>query len=79
MLFSSVESFEVSSSERKKYWLDEFHVSLNSLKAFEEKKLACMSNKQSSAKLQVQLLRTLGHEEALQKWTFLPYINRRKI
>ncbi|XP_010273302.1 PREDICTED: DDT domain-containing protein PTM [Nelumbo nucifera] len=43
---------EVSSSERKKYWLDESHVPLNILKAFEEKKLSRTSNKQNSAKLQ---------------------------
>ncbi|KAJ4978874.1 hypothetical protein NE237_009654 [Protea cynaroides] len=42
---------EISSSERKKYWLDEFHVPLNLLRAFEERKLARMANKKSPEKL----------------------------
>ncbi|XP_043692169.1 DDT domain-containing protein PTM-like [Telopea speciosissima] len=42
---------EISSSERKKYWLDECHVPLNLLRAFEERKLARMANKKSPAKL----------------------------
>ncbi|XP_042483190.1 DDT domain-containing protein PTM-like isoform X2 [Macadamia integrifolia] len=42
---------EISSSERKKYWLDECHVPLNLLRAFEERKLARMANKKSPEKL----------------------------
>ncbi|KAI3846440.1 hypothetical protein MKX03_001890 [Papaver bracteatum] len=42
---------ELSASERKKYWLDELHVPLSILKAFEEKKLARIHNKIDSAVL----------------------------
>ncbi|XP_043692985.1 DDT domain-containing protein PTM-like [Telopea speciosissima] len=42
---------EISSSERKQYWLDECHVPLNLLRAFEERKLARMANKKSPEKL----------------------------
>ncbi|XP_042515683.1 DDT domain-containing protein PTM-like [Macadamia integrifolia] len=42
---------EISSSERKKYWLDESHVPLNLLRAFEERKLVCKANKKSPEKL----------------------------
>ncbi|XP_043724576.1 DDT domain-containing protein PTM-like [Telopea speciosissima] len=41
---------EISSSERKKYWLDESHVPLNLLRAFEERKLVRMANKKSPEK-----------------------------
>lgn len=42
---------EDSSSVKKKYWLDESHVPLHLLKAFEEKRIACKSNHTSSGKL----------------------------
>ncbi|KAI3450013.1 hypothetical protein Pfo_006678 [Paulownia fortunei] len=41
---------EDSSSERKKYWLEESHVPLHLLKAFEEKRIARKSNKMKSGK-----------------------------
>ena len=42
---------EESSSERKKYWLNESYVPLHLLKSFEEKKIARRSSKMSSGKL----------------------------
>ncbi|KAA8528057.1 hypothetical protein F0562_035074 [Nyssa sinensis] len=42
---------EESSSVRKKYWLEESHVPLHLLKAFEERRIARKSNKMSSGKL----------------------------
>ncbi|KAL2485484.1 DNA binding zinc ion binding DNA binding [Abeliophyllum distichum] len=42
---------EDSSSERKKYWLEESHVPLHLLKVFEEKRIARKSNKTCSGKL----------------------------
>lgn len=36
---------EDSSSERKKYWLEEFYLPLHLLKAFEQKRIARRSNK----------------------------------
>ncbi|XP_075520145.1 DDT domain-containing protein PTM-like isoform X1 [Primulina tabacum] len=42
---------EDSSSERKKYWLEESHIPLYLLKFFEEKRIARKSNKMSSGKL----------------------------
>ncbi|KAI9402335.1 hypothetical protein POPTR_001G254300v4 [Populus trichocarpa] len=42
---------EESSSERKKYWLNESYVPLHLLKSFEEKKIARRSSKISSGKL----------------------------
>ncbi|XP_022847458.1 DDT domain-containing protein PTM isoform X1 [Olea europaea var. sylvestris] len=42
---------EDSSSERKKYWLEESHVPLHLLKTFEEKRIARKSNKTCSGKL----------------------------
>ncbi|CBI24209.3 unnamed protein product, partial [Vitis vinifera] len=42
---------EESSSERKKYWLDESHVPLHLLKAFEEKRIARKSSNINSGKL----------------------------
>ncbi|XP_073292383.1 DDT domain-containing protein PTM-like isoform X1 [Primulina huaijiensis] len=42
---------EDSSSERKKYWLEESHIPLYLLKNFEEKRISRKSNKMSSAKL----------------------------
>ncbi|KAJ9699202.1 hypothetical protein PVL29_008014 [Vitis rotundifolia] len=42
---------EESSSERKKYWLDESHVPLHLLKAFEEKRIARKSGNINSGKL----------------------------
>ncbi|KAF6161696.1 hypothetical protein GIB67_029140 [Kingdonia uniflora] len=39
---------EVSASERKKYWLDEAHVPLHILKAYEEKKQIQRSNKSNA-------------------------------
>ncbi|KAI3461148.1 hypothetical protein Pfo_017811 [Paulownia fortunei] len=44
-------ALEDSSSERKKYWLEESHVPLHLLKAFEEKRIARKSNKIISGKL----------------------------
>ncbi|PIM98638.1 hypothetical protein CDL12_28880 [Handroanthus impetiginosus] len=41
---------EDSSSERKKYWLEESHVPLHLLKSFEEKRIARKSNKMTSEK-----------------------------
>lgn len=41
---------EESSSERKKYWLDESHVPLHLLKAFEEKRIARKSSNMNSGK-----------------------------
>ncbi|KAL0435352.1 UNVERIFIED_CONTAM: DDT domain-containing protein PTM [Sesamum radiatum] len=41
---------EDSSSERKKYWLEESHVPLHLLKSFEEKRIARKSNKMESGK-----------------------------
>lgn len=42
---------EDSSSERKKYWLEESYVPLHLLKMFEEKRIARKSNKTCSGKL----------------------------
>ena len=42
---------EESSSERKKYWLDESHVPLHLLKAFEEKRITRKSSNINSGKL----------------------------
>lgn len=42
---------EESSSERKKYWLNESYVPLHLLKSFEERKIARKSGKLSSVKL----------------------------
>ncbi|KAF8398307.1 hypothetical protein HHK36_017234 [Tetracentron sinense] len=46
---------EASSSERKKYWLDESHVPLYLLKAFEEKKLARKSNTKTNSRKHPEL------------------------
>ncbi|KAL0342853.1 UNVERIFIED_CONTAM: DDT domain-containing protein PTM [Sesamum calycinum] len=42
---------EDSSSERKKYWLEESHVPLHLLKSFEEKRIARKSNKMEPGKV----------------------------
>ncbi|MCL7030486.1 hypothetical protein MKW94_010154 [Papaver nudicaule] len=62
---------ELSASGRKKYWLDELHVPLSILKAFEEKKLARIHNKTDSAVLREEAGKSIKRTSRKQGLSYL--------
>ncbi|KAG8388962.1 hypothetical protein BUALT_Bualt02G0179800 [Buddleja alternifolia] len=64
---------EDSSSQRKKYWLEESHVPLHLLKGFEEKRIARKSNKMKPGKLR-ETSRVVG--KAIKKKGFFYLFSR---